>query len=428
MPSPLPRMVLRALLALLLVMLAWAAVGRLDVVAVAEGKLVPISYVKIVQPADAGIVREIAVTEGQQVQAGQVLARMDANVSQADSKTIQQAMQLKSLELRRIKAELTGNPLTRTPEDDATVFLRVHSEYQSNLRALNDSLSTEQASLERAKHDLQASLEVQRKLEQVLPTYQAQEAAFVELGKQGFAGNLMVSDKQRERVEKEQDLKTQRHTAEGLRSSIVQSEKRMAQIRSGYLQKLEAEQVATFAEFQRLEQEWAKQSHRNSLLELRAPQDGIVKDLVTHTAGTVVQPGAVLMTLVPKNEALQAEVWLKNEDTGFVRPGQAVKLKLAAYPFQKYGMIDAKVLHVGADASEKQPNAQGANDPTAAPQTLTYRTLVQLDKQALSMEGSRLPLTAGMQVSAEVKLADQTVLEYLLSPVRKGFHEAARER
>src|SRR3546814_394985 len=136
----------------------------------------------------------------------------------------------------------------------------------------------------------------------------------------------------------------------------------MSQSNSDYRQKLEAERVTIFAEYQQLEQEWAKQAHRNSLLELRAPQAGIIKDLATHTPGTVVSPGTVLMTLVPNNEALLAEVWVKNSDAGFVHEGHEVKVKLSAYPFQKYGMVDGKVLRVGADATDKGNAQQDQTD------------------------------------------------------------------
>ena len=140
------------------------------------------------------------------------------------------------------------------------------------------------------------------------------------------------------------------------------------------------------------------------------------------------------MTLVPNNEVLQAEVWLKNEDAGFVHAGQMVKVKLMAYPFQKYGMIDGKVLQVSADATDKSnssnnQNNQSDNQNTSGSTTqLAYRTIVQLDKQQLQIEQEKLHLTSGMQVAAEIKLADQTVMQYLLSPVTKAFHEAGRER
>lgn len=279
-----------------------------------------------------------------------------------------------------------------------------------------------------------ATKEIQHKLEQTLPSYQAEEAAYDKLVKDGFAGKLMGQEKQRARIENEQDLRAQEYNAKSLQASIAQSQKRLNQIQSDNHQKLEADRVAIYAEHQRLEQEWAKQSHKNSLLELKAPQAGIVKDLATHTPGTVVSPGTVLMTLVPNNEALQAEVWLKNEDAGFVHEGQSVKVKLMAYPFQKYGMVDGKVLQVSADATDKSSsnnnqNNQSDNHGSSGSTTqLAYRTLIKLDKQQLQIEQEKLHLTPGMQVAAEIKLADQTVMQYLLSPVTKAFHEAGRER
>jgi len=433
-PSPLPRMVLRGVLLLLLGMLIWAIFGRLDVVSVAEGKLVPVSYIKIVQPSEAGIVRDIAIKEGQAVTKGQILIRMDANLSEADSKALQSSLQHRSLELRRIEAELANQPLKKKPNDDAELFNRIHASYQSNRRAYEDDIAAEKASLQKAYSDLSATQEIQHKLEQNLPSYQAQEVAYAKLVKDGFAGKLMGQEKQRERITAEQDLRAQEYNAKSLQASIAQSQKRLNQIKSDYHQKLETERVATYAEYLRLEQEWAKQSHKNSLLELKAPQAGIVKDLATHTPGTVVSPGTVLMTLVPNNEALQAEVWLKNEDAGFVKQNQQVKVKLSAYPFQKYGMVDGKVLQVSADATDKsasntnQSGTDSSNNSSGATTQLAYRTIIQLNKQSLEIEQDKLRLAPGMQVVAEIKLIDQTVMEYLLSPIRKAFHEAGRER
>jgi HlyD family secretion protein len=390
---------------------------------------------KIVQPSEAGIVREINIKEGQAVTKDQVLIRMDANISEADSKAVQAALQYKSIELRRIEAELSNQPFKREPKDSNELFNRIYAEYQSNRRALDDDIAAENASLQKAHSDLAATVEVQHKLEQTLPSYQAQEAAYEKLVKDGFAGKLMGQEKQRDRIEKEQDLRAQEFNAKSLQASIGQSQKRLNQVQSDYRQKLEAERVATFAEFQRLEQEWAKQSHKNSLLELKAPQAGIVKDLATHTPGTVVSPGTVLMTLVPNNEALQAEVWLKNEDAGFVHAGQKVKVKLSAYPFQKYGMVDGKVLQVSADATDKSATSNSQNNQNDNSQNtsgsnvqLAYRTIIQLNKQRLETEQDKLHLAPGMQVVAEIKLADETVMEYLLSPISKAFREAGRER
>lgn len=169
-------------------------------------------------------------------------------------------------------------------------------------------------------------------------------------------------------------------------------------------------------------------------MELKAPQDGVIKDLATTTVGAVVQPGTVVMTLVPQGEQLFADVNIKNEDVGFVRVGQSAQIKLAAYPFQKYGMLTGKVIHVSADASEQNKanttasaNSSGENE--AAASLLSYKARIQLNGQVLKdPQGKRLSLTPGMHVVAEINQGKRTVLEYLLSPVQKAVQEAARER
>jgi hemolysin D len=350
-PSPLPRMVLYGLLGLFAVAVLWIIFGRLDIVAVAQGKLVPLTYVKIVQPADAGIVEKIFVTEGQTVQAGQVLMRMDTQLADADSKAVLAEYQRRTIQLRRIDAELTGQPLTKQANDPENFYLQAEPQYRANRQAYQDAVGQEQAMLKKAREDLAAAQEVQDKLKQILPVYQNSEQAYQQLAKEGYAGKLEAADKTRERIEKEQDLRTQTYNIASLQASITQSEKKLAQVTSNYRQQLQQERVEALAQYQKLEQDWAKQQHKNILLELKAPQAGIVKDLGTHTEGTVVSPGTVLMTLVPKSEQLQAEVWVENEDAGFVRTGQPVKIKILSYQFQKYGMVDGAVSHIGADAS-----------------------------------------------------------------------------
>jgi HlyD family secretion protein len=418
-PHPLGRRVLWTTLAFLAALVLWSAFGRLDIVAVAEGKLVPDTYVKIVQPADAGVVKEILVREGELVKAGQVLMRMDTTLSDSDLKALTIEYQNKRIALRRIDAQLENAPFTHRADEPAELFTQVLAQYTANRQAYENALAQERALLEKARHDLASAEAIRLKLVQVLPHYREQEAAFEKLTRDGFAGRLMYTDKQRERIEKEQDLKAQKAVIASARATIAQQEMKIAQITADYRRILQTERVEVAAQAEKVAQELAKQTHRSEYLELRAPQDGVVKDLATHTVGTVTSPGTILMTLVPKDEPLRAEVWVKNDDIGFVRERQAVKVKLAAFTFQKYGMLEGEVLQVGADA---------AGEPPKGTEALAYRTLVNLKTQVLEAEGQKHRLSPGMQVSAEIHLGTRTVLEYLLSPVSKAFQEAARER
>ncbi|SBT09279.1 Type I secretion membrane fusion protein, HlyD family [Candidatus Propionivibrio aalborgensis] len=429
-PNPLGRKVLWTLLALLAALLLWALIGQLDIVAVAEGKLIPQSYLKIVQPADAGIVKEILVREGETVRPGQVLMRMDTLISEADTKAIDAEYQRKRLTLRRIDAELAGEAFAAEAGDPPTLAGEVAAQYRANRNALEAALAEERSQLAKFRADLASAQQIKTKLTETLPHYRAQDKAFEKLAQDGFAGSLMADDKKRERIEKEQELKTQGHLIESARAEMNQSEKKLAQIESDYQRQLYAERNEIQGAFDRLAQEVAKQAHRQELLELKATQASVVKDLATHSAGTVVQPGTVLLTLVPKEETLRAEVWVSNEDIGFVRQGQPVKLKFAAFPFQKYGMVDGTVEHVSADSADNATgNGNNPNDkaPARTPM-LFYKALVTLKAMHLSLDEQNFALSAGMQTHAEILLGTRTVMEYLLSPVRKAWHEAGRER
>jgi HlyD family secretion protein len=422
-PSPLPRAFLYLLLGLLGVMLAWAFLGRLDMVAVAQGKLVPQSFLKIVQPAESGIVREILVKEGETVAAGQVLARMDTQLSRADLRAVEAELIRRDLQLRIIDAELAGTVLPRKAGDHADQFAQAEAQRKARRQVYIDALGAEQAVHFKARQDLQSAIEVEQKLTRTLPIYREQARAWDKLATEGFAGKLMALDRQRGYVEAEQDLEAQKHTVEGLKATIAQAEKRIAQIESGYRQQLYQERAEAEAAHARAQQEWEKQRHRYSLLELKAPQAGVVKDLATHTPGTVVAPGTILLTLVPKDEPLQAEVWVANIDAGFVHAAQKARVKLAAYPFQKYGMLDGAVRQISADAQERSDANGGQNLRDAA-----YRTLISLERDYLENQGRRLRLVPGMLVNAEIHLGTRSVFEYLLSPVQKIAHEAGRER
>jgi HlyD family secretion protein len=397
---------------------------------VAQGRIVPQSYLQIVQPAESGIVKELLVREGDLVGAGQVLARMDTRFSEADRQALKNELAQRSLQLRRIDAELAGTALAAKREDPPALFAQVDAQYRARRQAFLDSLESEKATFAKADQDLRAAREIESKLRQQLPIYREQEAAFEKLTREGYAGRMLFLEKQRDRIEKEQDLKAQEFAIQSLSATIEQSRKRVAQLQSNYHQALQNERVETEAVHARLQQDWNRHAARHELLELRAPQDGIVKDLATHTVGSVLQPGTVLMTLVPSNDPMQAEVWVTHDDAGFVGTGKPAKLKLATYPFQKYGMIDGEVKRLSPDSSDMSDargdrRTGGGEGGTAGS---GYRTLVSLKTPYLEADGKRYPLTPGTQVTAEINLGTRTVLEYVLSPVQRTLHEAGRER
>ena len=436
-PSRLPRTVLLGLTALVGCMLIWSFVAELDIVATAQGRLVPVSYTKVVQPAEAGVVSEILVKDGDAVKAGQVLLRLDPRLNQNDLQAQGQDVAIKRMTLARIAAELAG---VDAPNRQAPVLApqgsggspalagsmqgQFQAQFQARRQAYQDALAQELQSLEKARAERAAGEQVYSKLKQTLPSYAQTKEAYETLQKEGFVGEVAANEKRRDWVEKSQDLKAQESTLASLQASIAQSEKKLVSLRSNYQSQLENERVETQTQLAKSAQELEKSSIRSGLLEVRSPTDGVVKDLAVTSKNAVVQAGALLMNIVPQAEALQAEVLLANEDVGFIVAGQTAQVKIAAFPFTKYGLMQGSVTHVGADASDPKQN----NSPQAA--ALTYRALVKLDGQKLAGYGGKatLALNAGMAVVVEIHQGKRTVMEYLLSPVLKVRAEAARER
>jgi hemolysin D len=424
-PSPLPRRLLHALLALLAVLAVALFAGRLDVVVVAEGRLVPRTLLKIVQPADAGVVREILVEEGMAVVAGQPVLRLDARLADADLRAHRIDLAQRLLQLRRLDAELEGDSLERHPDDPADLFARAAAQLSANRAAYGDAVAHASAQVARIEQELSAAFEVQEKLNRTVPIAQTMAVRYDRLRQEGFVSELFALERERDRIEREQDLRAQRHTVRALQASLDQATRQHAQVASNHRRQLHAERAEANAQVARLREELDKQLVRREHIELMSPQAGVVKELAIRTVGTVVSAGTVLLTLVPAGDALEAEVIVRNEDAGFVRAGQRAQLKVAAYPFQKYGLIDAEVLRIGPDATEASTN-RPSGDETQLPGG--YRARVALSAQSLAFDGSRLTLSPGMLVSAEIHLGHRALLHYLLAPVQKAWHEAARER
>jgi HlyD family secretion protein len=425
-PSPAPRRLLYWVSALFAIALLWLVFGRVDIVAIATGKLAPRTSIKIVQPVDAGRVADIAVSEGNVVVAGQLLLRLDADLHEADTRALRSELALRSLQLRRIDAELADAPLVRFDGDGDDAFARMRAQHRANRTAYTDVLAQERASVARIGQELRAATAVLVKLERTVPIYRTMADRYATLRAEGFVSELAALERQRERIEKEQDEAAQAHTVESLEANLAQAQRRLAQVESSYRQQLHAERTQVASQRARIEEDLAKALYRVAAVELRAPQAGVVKDLATHTLGTVVSPGSVLLTLVPSGEELQADVLIRNLDVGFVHVGQSAKVKVATYPFQKYGTVDGVVVHVSADASEMPTRRDGAEDPAQTHNG--YRARVALAAQSVAFDGKALPLASGMQVEAEVRLGERSLLEYVLAPFQRAWHDAARER
>ncbi|MHB8252295.1 MAG: HlyD family type I secretion periplasmic adaptor subunit [Acidiferrobacter sp.] len=426
-PGRLPRVVLGTVVGLVGGLLVWSVVGRLSIIARAPGRLVPQTYVQIVQPAKAGIVQAILVHEGETVGAGQVLMRMDAHDAQVEEQVLQTEFALRSLQRRRIAAELTGHPLIAHPTDPPALLAEARAQYRNDREAYHDHLAMAYAALTKARRDAAAGEDVLAKRVAVTPLIKAQATAYASMGRGGYVPRMLVLQKQRAYLAAAQDLRAQRQTVASLKAAVRLAKQEVSEVRAKSRDRLRKAWVAVESRYHTVKAALVKQTHRVHLLALRAPQAGVVMDLATHTVGTVVAPGTVLVTLVPTHEPLMAQVRIKNADVGFVHEGQAVHVQVAAYPFQKYGLLSGKITYLSADATRAAPGRPGAAHGRQA-SVSTFKAIVTLKQQLLSAHGEHLLLVPGMQVVAEIHEGHRSVIDYLLSPVAKALHDSGHGR
>jgi hemolysin D len=228
----------------------------------------------------------------------------------------------------------------------------------------------------------------------------------------GHAGQ----DRERERIVIEQDLLTERaRLAEALAAQRESADARAA-YRAETRRALNDRLAQAALKRLQLTQERSKAEQRRRLTQLVAPVDGTVQQVAVHTEGGVVTPAQVLMVIVPRDAQVTAEVVIDNKDIGFVNAGQPAVIKLETFAYTRYGTVAATVSRVSADAVSD--DKRGAIFPA----------VLALQQTHLEVDGKRIGLGPGMNLSAEIATGQRRVIDYLLSPVRQALGESLRER
>ncbi len=410
---PAPRRAAWAICGLFVAALTWSVLGHIDIVAVAPGRIVVSERTKTLQPLEISVVRRVLVKDGDRVEAGQVLVELDATEADANGRSIREQLDASTADEARAAALLAALGTGRAPTlPSASGRAQLQAEWQ-DITARLSRLAAERA---RRDAELATVREGIAKLEATLPIARQREADFRNLADQGFMSSHAGQDRMRERIEQERDLATQRARLAEAQAALVEAE----QTRVAYLAETQRGLSERHAQAglrrQQLTQERNKAEQRSRLTQLTAPAAGTVQQVAVHTEGGVVTPAQVLMVVVPIDAEVTAEVIIDNKDIGFVHAGQLAAIKLETFTFTRYGTVDATVKSVTADAVSD--DKRGAVFPASL-------TLV---RTAIDVDGKRVGLSPGMNLTAEIKTGRRRVIDYLLSPVQRAVSESLGER
>lgn len=446
-PSPGLRWLLLGTCVFMVLALAWAFIGRVDVVAVAPGKVVAAGNAKVLQPLEIGTVRAIHVRNGQFVRAGQLLLELDPTLATAEeAQSTQTLANARVLQARNdaLLAHLVGRParfvappgtppeITRTEQQ---LVANAIAEYDAEIASLRQRRAEKQA-------ELAASTAEIAKLRESLPFIAKQLAARRELTDKGYYSKLHLLEYEQASNEHIRTIDVQSANVARAGASIREIDAQVARLR-GTFGKTAANDLAEASGKAGLAtEELRKSERRRQLQELRSPVDGIVQQLAVSTIGGVVQAAQPVMVIVPCSSSggvpdpsrcassVEVEAMVQNKDIGFVKKGQRVAVKLEAFNFTDFGLVEGVVDNISRDSIDTPSKGQDGQGKQAEQAGLVYAARIRLLCDIRDPTRAALcdRIGPGMAAQTEIKTGTRRIIQYLFSPLAKSVAEAGRER
>jgi HlyD family secretion protein len=413
---------------MVLALIAVTAMIPVDQVVTARGVIVGQSPTILVQPLETAIVRSIDVREGQEVKAGQVLARLDPTFAAADLATSDSQVSKLEADVARLRAEAAGKPFGYAGHDpdwlvQASIYTNRKAEYDAKIatyRHRNDELD---ATISRAQSDAagyQERLALAEQREQMRTSL-----ANRQLGTKGDA--LAAQDT---RAEMARSLANSEQTAISAKQEQAALASERDTYEKGWLGDVSQNLAEENGKLADAREQANKAKLRRQMVELRSERDAIVQSVSKVSVGSVLQSGEQFITLVPTDTGFEVEANIRGRDDGFVHVGDPVAIKFDTFPYTQYGMAEGSVRVVSPDSFTAQDEARNPTSAVPVPETSSepfYRTRIAINRMALHDVPDGFHVTPGMPVTADVKVGKRTVLGYLLGRILPVVREGMRE-
>jgi hemolysin D len=411
-------LVVYLLAALMLLALAWATWAEIDVRVAGRGRLVNTTQNIVVRPLEAGVLAGVLVQPGQVVAKGEVIATLDPTFAGADLSQLagrDLAVRAQVERLRRQTGEATPGASALDQQADQRLLLAERqAAYAARLRQYDETIARLKTALESNLADQRVAAERTRALLDL-------EQMLEQLSEQNFGSRARMLETRERRLEAERDLTTARGRQAELEREIRVGEAERQSYVTDFRQRVREELTQAVRDSDELRDQLSKAKRRSDMVTLSAPQDSVVLEVRQTSIGSVLNPSEVFAVLVPLGEALLAEVDIDPADVGEVRVGDRVRVKLDAYPFQKFGVLEGTLQTVSGDAFVSDAGADGGG-------RAVYRARVALTSTTPGRLKEPLRLLPGMTMTAEIIVGQRTVLSYFLYPLTRAVDESIRER
>ncbi len=417
-PHWIARATLYVLLALIVSVIGWASIAKVDRIVVAQGKLMTTAATIVMQPLEISVVRSLEAKVGDTVRKGDALATLDPTFTEADAGQQRDKIASLDAQIERLAAELEDRPYApKVPDDEArlqsTIWIRSSEEYRAKLDSFDQQIRHSEAEIATKKTDhaaLARRLEIARELEEMRDT----------LMQKGWGSKVNYLDAKSQRMQIERDMQL----ALSQRNEVEQQLRGLKADKAAYIaefrQKVGEELVQARRDRDAAQKQLEKAARRNQVTVLTAPADAIVLEVAQRSVGSVIKEAEPLYTLVPLDSPLEAEVSVDGRDVGQVATGAPARLKLEAWPFQKHGTLSGRVRTISEDSFNPDPKKDEHRQPY-------YKARVEVTSAELRSVPKDFRLIPGMAVTAEIKAGERSVLSYFLYPLLRGLDEGIRE-
>jgi len=382
------------MMALVAVVFLWAIFCRMDIIVNAQGEIIPSERTKTIAAIEVASVKALYVREGQAVKKGEVLIELDASAASADQDKAMNSAEQATLQIARAQALIAAIDSLKPPRLAAVGGISPEKLLEAQ-RHLDGQFQDFRTRLQRFEGMI-------ANYSRALPLAAQEAADYKALSEERDVSLHAWLGKEQARIELEGRLMD----AKNQRAALIAETRRMA-----YDALAEGERIVGESQ-----PDVRRAAFHRRLLKLAAPVDGTVQQLQVHTVGGVVPAAQPLMVIVPRKHRLEVEAMVQNRDIGFVKEGQTAAVKVDAFPYTKYGLIPARVIHLSRDAIKDEKRG------------LIYSVLVALDRDSIGVDGRDTRLGAGMAVNVEIKTGERRVIEYLLSPLLQIQRESLHER
>ncbi|MBE2894342.1 HlyD family efflux transporter periplasmic adaptor subunit [Spirabiliibacterium falconis] len=371
------------LAAFLVVFITWSYFSKLEEVTRGQGSIIPSSREQIIQSLDPGILSEMLVKEGEQVEKGQVLLKMDDTRSSAVLRETQAKVDNLEAITLRLKAEISGDKLVFPEHIPAEIQKRELGVYQAKKEALRESIK----SLKESKRLLDSEINI------TAPMVKKGAVSQVELLRMKRSSNdmqLQISEREHK-----------------------------------YITDANAELAKMQGELDQARENLAMRADPVERSMIRAPLKGIIKNIKVNTIGGVISAGQDIMEIVPIEESLLVEAYINPKDVAYIHPGMPAVVKLTAYDYAIYGGLDGKVILLSPGTLQDK---RQADELKLNPNNSYYRVLIETQGSTLTdKNGKILPVLPGMVATVDIKTGEKSVFQYLIKPITR-MKQALQER